>query len=59
MVVCHWQHNSDGTSIWTQFREDGKAESIWRGSVAHGKARTWDRTGRILSEVNFVDGQIQ
>ena len=58
-VVCHWQHNSDGTSIWTQFRQDGKSESTWRGSIAHGKARTWDRAGRIVSEVNFVEGHIQ
>ncbi|MCI0641032.1 MAG: SUMF1/EgtB/PvdO family nonheme iron enzyme [Gemmataceae bacterium] len=58
--VWRWQHASDGTSTWTQFRNGGfpAAESTWRGSVAHGKARTWDRAGRILSEVNFVDGRL-
>jgi formylglycine-generating enzyme required for sulfatase activity len=53
-----WEHKPDGTSIWTQFGENGKSESTWRGSTAHGKARTWDRSGRLLSELDFVDGRL-
>ena len=59
-IAWRWQHNRDGTSVWTQFWENGrkKSESTWRGSVANGKARTWDRSGRVLSDVNFMTGSL-
>jgi len=58
-VEWRWKHKRDGTSTWTQFRENGrkKSESTWRGSIAHGTARTWNGAGRALSEANFTAGK--
>ncbi len=59
-VAWRWQHHRDGTGVWRQFWGNGreKSESTWRGSMAEGKARTWDRAGRLVSEVNFVAGKL-
>ena len=36
--LWEWQHNEDGTSIWTQWNEDGKIKSktIWRNFICEG-----------------------
>ncbi|PYL01095.1 MAG: hypothetical protein DME19_02820, partial [Verrucomicrobia bacterium] len=59
-VAWRWQHNRDGTGVWTHFWANGreKSESAWRGSMAEGRARTWDRAGHLVSEVNFVAGKL-
>jgi hypothetical protein len=58
-----WQqvHRSDGTMVWTQFWENGakKVESTWRGFQADGPARRWDRSGKLVSEVQFQAGAIR
>ncbi len=50
-----WTRPPDGTAMWTQWWENGqkKAESTWRQSVAVGVARTWDRTGKLVSEITL------
>jgi len=55
-----WEHNPDGTSVWTQFWENGRAksESRWRNFKAQGKASCWDPEGKLISEVNFGDGKL-
>jgi hypothetical protein len=60
-VAWRWDHRADGTAVWTQFWETGarKCESNWRGTVADGPARTWDRNGRLTAEVIFSAGRLQ
>ena len=55
-----WTHNEDGTSVWTQWWPGGgkKAESTWRNFKCHGTAKKWDKSGRLISEKTFVDGQM-
>jgi hypothetical protein len=59
-IRWHWEHRSDGTSVWTQFWDNGnkKAESSWRGPVANGEARRWDQRGRLDSTVEFMEGRL-
>jgi hypothetical protein len=60
-VAWRWEHHRDGTSTRTQFWDNGrrKSESTWRGSAAEGMARTWDRSGRLVSEVRFLAGELE
>src|SRR5205814_3907610 len=57
-IAWQWQHEPDGTGMWTQFWENGKkkSESLWKNFTADGKAQTWDRDGKLLSDVEFVKG---
>jgi formylglycine-generating enzyme required for sulfatase activity len=57
--VWEWDHRTDGTSVWTQYRTDGTKhrESTWRGKRAHGPAREWDRSGRLIVEHLFKNGE--
>jgi hypothetical protein len=50
-----WVHSEDGTSVWTQWWEDGtkKAESTWKNLHAEGKATTWGQSGKLLQEHDF------
>lgn len=58
-VVWRREHRSDGTNVWTQFRADGSTlrESTWRGLRAEGPAREWDRSGKLVAEHLFRDGE--
>jgi hypothetical protein len=60
-VVWRWEHKRDVTSVWTQFWENGakKSESAWHGFMADGKATSWNRTGKKVSEVEFVKGNLR
>ncbi len=53
-----WNHQPDGTAIWTQWWENGnkKSESSWRNSRCEGVARRWNFQGALISEVEFVEG---
>jgi antitoxin component YwqK of YwqJK toxin-antitoxin module len=44
-----------------QFWDNGtrKSESTWRGFKADGPARRWDRNGKLISEVEFMDGVVK
>jgi formylglycine-generating enzyme required for sulfatase activity len=61
-ITVDWQreHRSDGTSVWTQYWENGrqKAESTWHDFKADGVARRWDREGKLISEVKFRNGLV-
>ena len=59
--LWEWQHDADGTHTWTQWWKTGgmKAQSHWEGTVADGSARRWDPHGSLLSEVRFVNGEIE
>ena len=53
-----WQHEANGTSIWTQWWPDGKkkAESTWRNMRCEGTASRWNQRGELISAVKFSDG---
>ncbi len=53
-----WEHNRDGTSIWTQWWPNGhkKAQSTWRDFKCEGTAMRWDHEGKVLSRMRFDNG---
>ncbi len=53
-----WDHQPDGSEVWTQFWETGRIKSLstWRNFLADGPAKRWDRNGNLLSEVTFPAG---
>jgi formylglycine-generating enzyme required for sulfatase activity len=57
--VWQWEHRSDGSSVWTQFWENGakKSVSTWQNHQAHGAARCWDRRGQEISQAQFEHGK--
>ncbi len=50
-----WNHTPDGVSQWTQWWDNGvkKAESTWKDFRAVGIARTWTRSGELVSEMDM------
>jgi hypothetical protein len=54
-----WKYNYGGTSTWMQYWSNGqkKAESTWRNSKCHGLATRWDPAGRIVSRIEFANGE--
>lgn len=44
--------------MWTRWWPNGKVRSVsgWNGVMADGRARTWSAEGKLLSDVNFVNG---
>ncbi|MHC4498411.1 MAG: exo-alpha-sialidase, partial [Planctomycetota bacterium] len=59
-MLWSWQHETDGTSVWTQYWPNGlkRVESTWRdgGMVAHGPTYHWKRCGVAEAAWNFIDG---
>ena len=55
------EHQADGSTVWTQFWEDGtkKSESNWRNFKADGPARLWGLDGKLTSEVEFSGGVLR
>lgn len=59
--VWEWNHQPDGTAVWTQWWENGnkKAESSWRNGRCEGGARRWNFEAKLVTEVEFVGGDIK
>lgn len=57
-ILWKWDHQDNGTNVWIQYWPNGqmKARSSWRNFKCHGTAQRWDRDGKHLSRVEFVDG---
>jgi hypothetical protein len=55
-----WQHHLDGTSVWTQYWPNGrkKSESTWRSFRLDGVGRCRNRSGQLVSQIRFVNGNI-
>ena len=47
-------------SVWTQFWNNGKkkSQSEWKGLTCDGTGRKWDRSGRLVWEGHFADGEL-
>ena len=56
-----WQHQPDGTSIFTRYWPNGqkRSESTWKNHKCEGVATKWDRSGKIVSQEKFVEGIIK
>jgi hypothetical protein len=59
--VWQWNHQPDGTAVWTQWWENDnkKAESSWRNGKCEGVARRWNFEGKLISEEEFVGGEMR
>jgi formylglycine-generating enzyme required for sulfatase activity len=55
-----WEHRADGTSIWTQFWDNGakRAESTWKNFRAEGPAALWSPDGQVVSKHVFQAGAL-
>jgi len=53
-----WDHQEDGSSVWTHYWNNGKkkSESIWRNLTCQGISTRWDTSGEIMGQVRFQDG---
>jgi formylglycine-generating enzyme required for sulfatase activity len=58
--VWSWEHNDNGTSLWTQFWTNGqkKHESLWRNGRCEGLAKSWDHRGKLTGQFEFKDGML-
>jgi hypothetical protein len=56
--IWSWVHEPGGVSIWTHWWPNGnkKQRSTWKDLKCQGKATRWDRDGKVLDEVEFLDG---
>jgi len=56
--IWNWQHNDDGSSVWTQYWPNGrkKAQSTWRNFHCEGAAMKWDSDGKLVHSTEFVNG---
>lgn len=52
------QHMDNGKVRWTQYWSDGtkKSETVWKGMIADGPAKTWDNHGGIVRDIFFTEG---
>jgi hypothetical protein len=57
--LWQWEHNDDGSSVWTQYWPDGKkkAESTWQNFRCDGISTVWGKNGKVISRTEFVDGE--
>ena len=57
-LISQREHQPDGRFVWTRWWSNGKLRSVsgWNGVMADGRARTWSADGKLLSDVNFVNG---
>lgn len=57
--VWQWERAATGRGVWTQWWPNGqkKSESHWNGLVAEGRASRWDEAGKLVQEVEFVNGE--
>ncbi|MHC4212270.1 MAG: exo-alpha-sialidase, partial [Planctomycetota bacterium] len=55
----NWEHNQDGSSLWTQYWPNGnkKAESTWKDFSCNGISTVWDRDGELISRNEFANGK--
>ncbi|MBN2355473.1 SUMF1/EgtB/PvdO family nonheme iron enzyme [candidate division KSB1 bacterium] len=58
--VWQWQRGQDGEAVWMQWWENGliKSASRWRDGRCDGVARRWDRSGKLIGEVMFKEGEL-
>jgi hypothetical protein len=60
-VEWTWDHQPDGSAVWTQFWSNGQKKSVstWRNFMCDGTATCWDPSGKQISQVVFSRGIIK
>jgi hypothetical protein len=58
-LVWSWEYGAEAAT-WRQYGPEGRlrAESVWRNFKAHGPARLWDPSGKLVGERRFADGKL-
>ena len=58
--VWSWDHQGNGTRLWTQFWPNGqkKHESAWRDGRCEGVAKHWNNRGKLTGQFEFKDGNL-
>lgn len=53
-----WEHQPDGTAVWTQYWENGRAKGVstWRRGIWSEVAPMWDPHGSVVSRPIFRGG---
>ena len=57
-VEWAWDHQPDGSAVWTQFWSNGQKKSVsnWRNFMCDGAATCWDASGKQISQETFFKG---
>ena len=60
-VEWTWEHQPDGSAVWTQFWSNGQKKSVsnWRTFMCDGVATCWDASGKQISQATFSMGIIK
>ena len=60
-VEWTWEHQPDGSAVWTQFWSNGQKKSVsnWRNFMCDGVATCWDASGKQISQMKFFMGIIK
>jgi hypothetical protein len=58
--MWQWEHNNDGSSIWTQYYPNGnkKSQSTWKNIKCEGISTLWDNEGTLIKESKFKNGEL-
>jgi hypothetical protein len=53
-----WDHRKNGASVWTHWWPNGrkKSKSAWIDGKCEGTATQWDRSGKIINQIELVNG---
>ena len=56
--LWQWEHNDDGSSVWTQYWPNGKkkSESTWKDFRCEGIATLYENDGKVIKESTFKGG---
>ncbi|MHC4639435.1 MAG: toxin-antitoxin system YwqK family antitoxin, partial [Planctomycetota bacterium] len=56
--IWSWNHRVDGTNVWTHWWPNGqkKSESTWIDFKCEGIAKRWNRDGKLIDQLKFLDG---
>jgi formylglycine-generating enzyme required for sulfatase activity len=60
-VEWTWDHQLDGSAVWTQFWSNGQRKSVstWRNFMCDGAATCWDSSGKQVSQAQFSKGVLK
>jgi len=60
-VEWTWDHQPDGSAVWTQFWSNGQKKSVstWRSFMCDGLSTCWDSAGKQFSQAEFYRGSIK
>jgi Sulfatase-modifying factor enzyme 1/BNR repeat-like domain len=59
--IWTWEYKKNGLFSWTKYWKNGgrKNQSFWKNKKCQGIASEWNKDGKLIRKVNFVDGTPQ